>query len=96
MQDFKVEYSEEFISSLWCRKIPNTIAEQAQEEWLEWYYTEKEKGKYKGRKKIEVNDNFKSVYKSWKAGEITATKAMELTGLKRNTFYRRVSEYEEN
>lgn len=47
MQDFKVEYSEEFISSLWCRKIPNTIAEQAQEEWLEWYYTEKEKGKYK-------------------------------------------------
>lgn len=47
MQEFKVEYSEEFISSLWCRKIPNTIAEQAQEEWLEWYFTEKENGKYK-------------------------------------------------
>lgn len=47
MQDFKVEYSEEFISSLWCRKIPNTIAEKAQEEWLDWYYLEKEKGKYK-------------------------------------------------
>ena len=44
----------------------------------------------------ELDDNFKAVYKSWKAGEITATKAMELTGLKRNTFYRRVSEYEEN
>lgn len=56
----------------------------------------KEKGVYKGRKKIEVDDTFKKSYNQWKAGEITAVKAMELTGLKRNTFYRRVSEYEEN
>lgn len=56
----------------------------------------KEKGAYKGRKKIEVDDTFKKVYDQWKAEEITAVKAMELTGLKRNTFYRRVSEYEEN
>lgn len=56
----------------------------------------KEKGKYKGRKKIEIDDAFKKVYDKWKAEEITAYKAMELTGLKRNTFYRRVSEYEES
>lgn len=56
----------------------------------------KEKGKYKGRKKIEVDDTFKKTYDQWKNNEITATKAMELTGLKRNTFYRRVAEYEEN
>ncbi|AGX43966.1 recombinase family protein [Clostridium saccharobutylicum] len=56
----------------------------------------KEKGAYKGRKKIEVDDTFKDAYDKWKAGEITAVKAMEITGLKRNTFYRRVSEYEEN
>lgn len=56
----------------------------------------KGKGVYKGRKKIEVDDTFKKVYDQWKAEEITAVKAMELTGLKRNTFYRRVSEYEEN
>lgn len=56
----------------------------------------KEKGAYKGRKKIEVDDTFKKVYDQWKAEEITAVKAMELTGLKRNTFYRRVSEYEES
>lgn len=56
----------------------------------------KEKGKYKGRKKIEVDDVFQNVYNKWKSEEITATKAMELTGLKRNTFYRRVSEYEKN
>lgn len=56
----------------------------------------KEKGIYKGRKKIEVDDTFKKAYDQWKNNEITATKAMELTGLKRNTFYRRVAEYEEN
>lgn len=56
----------------------------------------KEKGVYKGRKKIGVDDKFKKAYDQWKAGEITAVKAMGLTGLKRNTFYRRVSEYEEN
>ncbi|MBN1071521.1 recombinase family protein [Clostridium botulinum] len=56
----------------------------------------KQKGVYKGRKKIEVDDTFKEIYNKWKANEITAVKAMELTGLKRNTFYRRVAEYEEN
>jgi len=53
----------------------------------------KQKGKYKGRQKIEV-DNFEPVYKKWKAGEITAVKAMEQLGIKKNTFYRRVKEYE--
>ena len=54
----------------------------------------KEKGAYKGRKKIEIDNNFINAYNSWKSGEITAIKAMEITGLKRNTFYRRVAEYE--
>ena len=53
----------------------------------------KQNGKYKGRKKI-VNDNFEKVYKEWKADNITAVRAMELLGMKRNTFYRRVNEYE--
>lgn len=56
----------------------------------------KKQGKYKGRKKIETNDNFIEVYNSWKQGNITAVKAMEELGLKKNTFYRRVKEYEEN
>jgi DNA invertase Pin-like site-specific DNA recombinase len=55
----------------------------------------KQEGKYKGRKKIEVDKNFETVYKKWKSEEITATKAMEILELKRNTFYRRVKEYEE-
>jgi DNA invertase Pin-like site-specific DNA recombinase len=56
----------------------------------------KSKGKYKGRKKIELNYKFESIYAKWKNREITATKAMELLELKRNTFYRRVKEYEAN
>lgn len=56
----------------------------------------KAKGVYKGRKKIEASANFVEVYNSWKQGNITAVKAMEQLGLKKNTFYRRVKEYEEN
>lgn len=56
----------------------------------------KSQGKYKGRKKIEINYKFENIYTKWKNGEITAVKAMELLELKRNTFYRRVKEYEIN
>lgn len=53
----------------------------------------KQEGKYKGRKKIE-NDKFEKVYRDWKAQNITAVRAMEILGMKRNTFYRRVKEHE--
>ena len=53
----------------------------------------KQEGKYQGRKKIE-NDKLAKIYKEWKADNITAIRAMELLGMKRNTFYRRVAEYE--
>lgn len=49
-----------------------------------------------GRPKQNISIEFKNVYKQWKAGEITAVKAMGLCNMKRNTFYRRVSEYEES
>ena len=52
------------------------------------------KGVKFGRKKIIPNDNFKSVYNDWNQGKITAVKAMELVDMKKNTFYRRVKEYE--
>jgi len=52
-------------------------------------------GKYKGRKKIEVDKaKFRGVYEDWKAGKISAVKAMARLNLTRNTFYRRVREYE--
>lgn len=55
----------------------------------------KAQGKYKGRQPITVNPTaFEKVYKEWKAGEITARRAMDRLGLKPNTFYRRVQALE--
>ena len=55
-----------------------------------------DKGIQFGRKKIEINEKFESVYADWKYKKITAVHAMKLLGMKNNTFYRRVKEYEAN
>jgi len=52
------------------------------------------KGVQFGRPKAEPTDEFYQVYGKWKAGEITATAAIELTGMKRTTFYKLVKEIE--
>ncbi len=53
----------------------------------------KDAGKYTGRKPIDLDaEQFKSTCARWRAGEITATAAMQEVGLKPNTFYRRVKE----
>ena len=53
----------------------------------------KAEGKYKGRKPVAVNEaKFRAVCTRWRAGEITATAAMQEVGLKPNTFYRRAKE----
>lgn len=57
----------------------------------------KAEGKFKGRKPIDVDNlQFEQEYTLWKAGQITATTAMKHLGIKPNTFYRRVAEYEKN
>ena len=53
-----------------------------------------EKGKPYGRPKVEIPTNFEEIYIKRKNGEITGTKAIELTGLKRNKFYDFVKIYE--
>lgn len=53
----------------------------------------KQQGKYKGRKRIEVQE-FGEIYCLWKDKKISGKRAMEILGLKPNTFYRRVKEYE--
>ena len=56
----------------------------------------KAEGGYKGRVPISVDEEqFEQEYKLWKSGQITAKTAMAHLGLKPNTFYRRVKEYEE-
>jgi DNA invertase Pin-like site-specific DNA recombinase len=55
----------------------------------------KAKGVYKGRQRVKVDmESFTMLYKLWKDGKVTASKAMKHLNLKPNTFYRRVKEYE--
>ena len=51
----------------------------------------KAKGKALGRPRIQKPDNWEMVVGQWRDGKITAKKAMELTGLKRTTFYKLVT-----
>lgn len=63
---------------------------QRQREGIEVAKTE---GKYKGRQPIQIDEAlFRSTVAEWRQNKITARKAMEIVGLKPNTFYRRVSD----
>lgn len=53
-------------------------------------------GKYKGRKSIQINDNFVNIYKLWKDNKITAVQAMKKAGMSKSTFYRKVKEIEKD
>lgn len=55
-----------------------------------------QKGIAFGRPKAQVTEKFKEVYTRWKAGEITAVKAMQEAGIKKTTFYKLVKEYEKS
>lgn len=46
-RDYHIKHSVEYISSLWRKKIPKMIAEKAKEDYLYWYYTTQEIGKWK-------------------------------------------------
>lgn len=46
-QEFGIKHSVEYISSLWRNKIPKIIANIAEDEFLDWYYLEIERGTYK-------------------------------------------------
>ena len=46
-KEFHTTHSLEYISSLWRNKIPKLIAQQAQDDFLVWHFTFKEKGRWK-------------------------------------------------
>lgn len=46
-EEFGIKHSTEYISSLWRNKIPNLIADKAEDEFLDYWYLNVEKGKYK-------------------------------------------------
>ena len=71
-EEFGFTHSIEYISSLWRNKIPKLIASAATDEWLLWYYTEKEKGQWKrctrcGQIKL-AHSRFFSINKTSKDG----------------------------
>ena len=45
--EFGIKHSVEYLSSLWRNKIPKLIANQAEDEFLDWWYLTQEKGVYK-------------------------------------------------
>lgn len=56
----------------------------------------KKRGMKFGRPKINIDNRFKEVYFKWKTNNITAVEAMGILNMKKNTFYRRVKEFEKN
>ena len=56
----------------------------------------KENGVYKGRKVIPYPNNWFIIYSQYKTRVLTGTKAMNILGLKRNTFYKLLKKYEED
>ena len=79
LRDHGIKHSVEYISSLWRNKIPKLLAEQEQEDYLMWYYTEKEKGKWKkcsrcGETKL-AHNRFFSKNKTSKDGYYSICKA---------------------
>jgi DNA invertase Pin-like site-specific DNA recombinase len=67
--------------------------EKRQKEGIQAMKARGEFNKY-GRPSIEIDNNFIETYKSWKDGKIKAVEAMDILGMKKATFYRKVKKYE--
>ena len=87
--EFGIKHSLEYISSLWRNKIPKIIASYAEDQFLNYYYLNEEKGKYKkcsrcGQVKLAHNkyfsknktskDGFYSICKDCRNGKTKADK----------------------
>lgn len=77
-------------------EVLGTIAEQERnairQRQAEGIAVAKANGIKLGRPPMEKPENWNEVIAEWKAGRITATKAMELTGIKRTSFYKLVKQ----
>ena len=77
-------------------EVLGTIAEQERttirQRQADGIAAAKQKGVALGRPKARRPENWDEIIAEWKAGQITAAKAMELTGTKRTTFYKLVND----
>lgn len=46
-EKYQIKYSIEYISSLWRNKIPKLLVEKEKKDYIDWYYLEKERGRWK-------------------------------------------------
>ena len=81
-------------------EVLGTIAEQEREiirkRQAEGIEAAKKRGQKLGRPALEFPENWDEIYAEWKAGKITAKRAMELTNTKRTSFYKLVQMTENN
>ncbi|MEK3989019.1 recombinase family protein [Robertmurraya sp. FSL R5-0851] len=56
----------------------------------------KAKGKYKGRKSIEIDEKFKGLYEKFMSREINKTQFADELGVSRTTLYKLMGEYEKS
>ena len=87
-RDHNVVHSIEYLSSLWRKKIPKLLAEQAEEDYLLWYYTTQEYGQWKrctrcGEVKL-AHNKFFSKNKSSKDGWYSLCKTCRNSKSKKN------------
>ena len=100
MTDFPVgqEWVLEMVNNILI-EVLGTIAEQERttirQRQREGIESARSKGKHLGRPPLQRPENWEAVYASWQRGELTARKAMELTGLKRSSFYKLVKKMEQ-
>lgn len=70
--DYGIKHSMEYISSLWRNKIPKMLAKKAEDDYITWYYSEKEYGKWKRCSRCHeykvANNRFFSLNKTSKDG----------------------------
>ena len=75
-------------------KLAQAEIEKKEKRQAEGIQAKRERGEWAdyGRPKAQKPSNWDEVIEQWKNGEITAVKAMELTGTKKTTFYKLLKE----
>jgi DNA invertase Pin-like site-specific DNA recombinase len=75
-----------------CKKVDRVTPDKDGN--IKQKYISRKTGKAVGRPEAEYPAEWETIYKTWKAGEITAVQAMERLSLKKSTFYNLVKRYE--
>lgn len=73
--------AEEERRNIRSRQAEGIAAKRNREDWQDY-----------GRPHVKAPDNWQQVMQQWRAGEITATEAMRLTGIRKTTFYKLAKE----